>query len=86
MYLSARSWVAVANPALDMEPAATERVKMAWCVSITCGMRVCVCWGLACVSVVQHRLTHACTCASEGEWSPIASAVMHRAGTRRAVH
>lgn len=32
MYLSAKSWVAVANPALDMDPAATERVKMAWVV------------------------------------------------------
>jgi hypothetical protein len=30
MYLSARSCVAVAKPALDMEPAATERVKIAW--------------------------------------------------------
>lgn len=32
MYLSAKSWVAVANPALDMDPAATERVKMAWAI------------------------------------------------------
>ena len=42
MYLSARSCVAVAKPALDMLPAATERVKMAW-ASVGVCVPVCVC-------------------------------------------